>query len=117
MPRTKVLILTALRIEAAHVRKAGGSATDIDLCVIGMGAGHLPELGSDRPDCIILAGFAGGLSPQLGVGDVVIDTGGERFALPPGVCPGAIHGSPNPVLSAEEKRSLFLSNQCLAVDM
>ena len=117
MRRAKVLILTALRIEARYVGKAVGPAEEVDVCVIGIGAGLVPEIRSNKPDFVILAGFAGGLSPELKVGDVVIDTAGERYILPPGARQGSIHGSAGPVVSAEDKRSLFLATQCVAVDM
>lgn len=117
MSRPKVLILTALRIEARYVANACKSLQQMNLAVIGMGAGHLPALMDAKPDCVILAGFAGALRPDLCVGDVVIDSDGGDVVLPAGCRHGTIHGSRHVVSTTEHKRSLFASTQCLAVDM
>lgn len=112
----KVLILTALRIEAKHLRAALSDA-DARLCLIGMGAGHLPDIGQDKPNCVILAGFAGGLSPELHVGAVVIDTAGQPYQLPRGCQSGTVHNAGSAVSSPAEKTRLFLDTKCVAVDM
>lgn len=131
MPRPQILILTAVQIEARHVAKALGIAcptrsgctlgrsgdAEIRLCLVGMKARALPELQPPKPDCVVLAGFAGALEPSLRVGDVVVDTGPSDFEIPNHWIRGTVHGSGRIVATPVEKRALFSATKSIAIDM
>ena len=80
-----------------------------------------------KPRLLICAGFAGGLDPRLGVGDLVV---GENLSskevlatarAPGSVLPGAAFGAivsrPLAVETVADKRTLFAKTGALAVDM
>lgn len=127
----KVLILTAVQIEARHVGRALGIAppegsgctrgrlfnTELCLCLVGMKAGHLPALEPPLPDCIVLAGMAGALDPSLDIGDVIVDVRAEGCAIPPNWIAGTIHTSQRVVATPAEKQRLLSTTKALAVDM
>jgi adenosylhomocysteine nucleosidase len=60
--------------------------------------------------CVLAAGFAGGLDPQLSLGDVVIETR-------PSSEPCRLISRPLPVESVEEKARVFRETGAAAVDM
>ncbi|HTW95822.1 MAG TPA: hypothetical protein VMD30_13550 [Tepidisphaeraceae bacterium] len=105
-----LLVVTALRREARVVaRKVQGIA----IHVIGIGAKHLP---SEAARTIVLAGYGGALSPDVRVGDVVIDdrsgrAGGLSYRY------GAIYCSETILATAQEKHEVFCKTGALAVDM
>ena len=127
----KVLILTAVQIEARYVARALGMArpersacsrgrlcnTQLWLCLVGMKAGHLPALEAPLPDCIVLAGMAGALDPSLRIGDVIVDVRAEGCAVPPNCVAGTIHTSQRVVATPAEKQMLFSTTKAMAVDM
>jgi hypothetical protein len=92
------------REAAAIARGLAGSGLSFDLEVIGIGACRLGgELGRRGARCVIMAGLAGALDPQLKIGDVVFDD--------------AIHTSDHLIGTIEGKATLFRQTGCRAVDM
>jgi adenosylhomocysteine nucleosidase len=130
--RRRIIILTAVEIEAKAVARALGldspspnkpSKADragliVELHLIGIGASHSPLLLRKGDAAIIMmAGLAGGLDPSLRVGDVVIDD------CPAGLLPdvahrrGGIHTAEHLIATTTEKAALFAQTGALAVDM
>src|SRR4051812_26275531 len=84
MPRCRVLILTALLMEARAIARAfslpaaftsaTGSNGDITVAMVGMRARRLGQVAAEiEPQGVIMAGLAGGLCPTVKVGDVILD--------------------------------------------
>jgi hypothetical protein len=130
MSSARVLILTAVVPEARalsrdfSLRLVGDCgmpfwrADDLALAAVGVRAGRLDAVAKlvPRPEGVIMAGVAGALSPELAVGDVVVDA---RRLVPgiEGAIVGRLHTATAIVGTAAEKASLFASSGCLAVDM
>ena len=132
MDRPRLLILTAVMIEARAVARALGidcpgpgrpavaivEGLPVELHVIGIAGKGLGEVRPrESPSVVIMAGLAGGLDPSLKIGDVVIDGGGEGSISSAACRPGRIHTSRGIVSSPQEKADLFLTTGALAVDM
>jgi hypothetical protein len=68
---------------------------------------------------VILAGLAGGLDPELRVGDVVLHAIKSGSSVPPiaGVKFGRIHTAAAAVCTPAEKAALYVKTGALAVDM
>ncbi len=116
---SRILILTAVRIEQVSIQRAlaqpGAPAAELQL--IGMRAVGLSSLDLSRYSHVILAGLAGALDPALVVGDVVIDSAGHCPPAARGMRIGAIHTSDHLICSASEKQDLFRQTRALAVNM
>jgi adenosylhomocysteine nucleosidase len=111
------LILMALAIEERAIKAALGHTSGVVFRTIGIKAARL---GSDLPDAcdgIILAGLAGGLNPNLAVGDVIIDTSANWPIKHPSLRPGRIYTANHLVATTSEKQQLFHVTACDAVDM
>ena len=107
----------ALAMEERAIRAALGPMPGIGLRTIGIKAA---KLGSDPPtpcDGIILAGLAGGLNPDLGVGDVIIDLSANCPIKHPSLRSGRIYTANHLVATTSEKQQLFHATGCDAVDM
>lgn len=72
-----------------------------------------------RPETrlVIVAGFAGGLSPELACGDVIVDDPPEGFLPPAGCVVGTIHTAGAIVSTPGEKQRLRAQTGAIAVDM
>jgi len=74
-----------------------------------------------EPECILTCGFAGGLNPSLGLGEVVFDYDFDADVSKPltelGAVPAKFHCSKRVAISAEEKRALWESTGADAVEM
>src|SRR3954464_4462585 len=83
MPRCRVVIFTALLMEARAIARAfslpgfsGATSSngEITVAMVGMRARRLAEVAADiKPQAVIMAGVAGALSPSLKIGDVIVD--------------------------------------------
>jgi len=108
----ELLVLTALTREArAAARQLKDGAVTIH--VIGIGAKHLP---SEKAKTVVMAGYGGALSPDVHVGDVVIDDRRGRVRGLP-FRYGGIHCSGKILATVEEKHAAFVESGALAVDM
>lgn len=123
-----LLILTAVMIEAKAIaaalqmqcpkpeaasHKSLGSLS-INLRLTGISARSIPN---GTPDVVIMTGLAGALSPDLGVGDLVVDDWTDGIGLPTGARRGTIHSSDRIASTPSEKSILREQTQALAVDM
>jgi hypothetical protein len=103
-----------LQLEAGALEPVIKKRPDAELHVIGMGAKHLPLI--EPRSRVVVAGLAGALAPDLGVGDLVVDA-------PPGVPlshswrAGKIHTAGHLVATPAEKVVVFRDTGALAVDM
>jgi hypothetical protein len=90
----RIIVLTAIRMEARAISRAVGGAAEVH--AIGVGAVRVPEIAG--AGLVVMAGLAGGVDPSLRVGDVVVD---ERSRLVEGLayrrvkfaCSSAVVGS------------------------
>ena len=99
---------------------------EIQLLLTGMGAQNAERtlraaLAERRPKRVITAGFAGGLDPKLGRGDVLYQAQ-EGTELANGLRAAGAHAArfycaPSVVATAHSKRELFLSTKADAVEM
>ena len=103
----KVLILTAVTMEAAALRRAGLQAT-----VIGIGASRLSAVAVPAGTThVVMAGVGGAVDPGLSVGDVVVD-GDVRD-----VRRGTVHTVDDLLSTAAEKAAVFAETAAAVVDM
>jgi adenosylhomocysteine nucleosidase len=86
----------------------------VTIGLVGARAAHLQEARAEHPSLLILAGLAGALSPDLKVGDVVIDGDFPPLA---GVRAGKLATADHIVATPAEKAALFKQTGALAVDM
>ena len=105
------LVLTAIRPEAAALRRVGVSATPVGIRSSRLSTISIPA-GTQQ---VILAGVGGGLDPALAIGDVIIE--GPVDPLPTGARRGVIHTVDRLVSTAADKAALFLSTGAAVVDM
>lgn len=128
--RKKLLILTAVQIEAKAVARAlglrrtdrlswasnGDKGLPISMYMIGMGARGLPPIDPDKVRVVLMAGLAGGLSPSLQIGDLVID---NRSTFPTDInaVRGEIHTSNTLVATPADKAACLEKSGAVAVDM
>jgi hypothetical protein len=93
-------------------------ADDLALAAVGVRAGRLDAVATlvPKPAGVIMAGVAGALSPELAVGDVVVDARRPVSGID-GAIAGRLHTATAIVGTAAEKARLFASTGCLAVDM
>jgi adenosylhomocysteine nucleosidase len=112
------LILTALAMEAKAIAAELGLPRDgVQLHSIGVKARHVDREKVSQSDGILLAGLAGALDPTLCIGDLILDApiAGPWQDLP--IRRGKIYSSDRIIATVAEKRSLFESTRCAAVDM
>ena len=103
----RVLILTAVTMEAAALRRAGLAAT-----VIGIGGSRLAGVVVPPATThVVMAGVGGALDPGLSVGDVVVDGPVHDVRR------GTIHTVDRVVSTAAEKAALFAATGAAVVDM
>jgi adenosylhomocysteine nucleosidase len=128
--RPRILILTALRIEAAAiarqfaVRLAKNHPThfthhnlSIELQIIGVGAIRPPTRPATPPAAIIMAGLAGGLDPTLSIADIIIDESSTWPATPLPFPRQKILCTTQVIGSAQNKARLFATTRAAAVEM
>jgi nucleoside phosphorylase len=133
MATVRTLILTAILPEAQaliqglDLTKVAApvpfwAKNDIALAVVGVRATRLLAI-AKMPDLVsiqgvLMAGLGGALSPQLRVGDIVIDVpdAAGHLALT-GAHTGAIHTADRIIGTPADKQMLFAATSSLAVDM
>jgi hypothetical protein len=111
-------VAKALGVRLGHDSVAvPGISFPLWIRTIGMRAADLPtDFSPDELECVILAGFAGALSTNLGIGDIVIEGTGKQ-GLPPDWHLGKIHTSRDLLESPDQKSRLFAQTGAMAVDM
>jgi adenosylhomocysteine nucleosidase len=108
----KLLILTALEMEAKALQPVAGSAA---VRIIGIRAGRLAAQIARSADALILAGLAGALDPKLQIGDIIYQKFGDWPDLP--YRAGLIQTVDHVIDSPQEKSELFRQTGAQAVDM
>lgn len=83
--RKPTLVCFALKEEAGPFRRATASRDNVSILLTGIGQKNATRavaafLSSKSPALVLTCGFAGGLNPQLGSGDVVFSTEDETHA-------------------------------------
>lgn len=119
----RALICFAVAQEKHFFRAING----IQVIVTGMGAKAAEEsltssLRDIKPQMIIAAGFAGGLNPDLKLGQLIFDSAQQdKFALKlsslPNMFCGRIHSDSKVIVSPEAKAQLRKKTNADAVDM
>lgn len=134
MPTAPILVTFALPQESQDFRRATRKRNDLAVQVEHFGVG--PAMAGERighllktakPRLVVCAGFAGGLDPKLGVGDLVV---GENLcseeilvrardiaSSQAGVSVGRIVSGASAVETVNDKTALFQKTGALAVDM
>ena len=118
------LVCFAVKEEANAFRKLAGEAVEVLLTGIGRrnaGKAMHAALAAHKPDLVISSGFAGGLRPDLKLGDIVFSADGESSLGPAllagGAKPVKFHCVEKIVTSAAEKRGLWRQTGADAVEM
>jgi uridine phosphorylase len=107
----RIIVLTAIKMEARAVTRSVGDAAEVH--AIGVGAIRVPDLAGAR--LVVMAGLAGGLDPVLHVGEVVVDECSAVDGLPyrrvKFACSAAVVGS------VEAKAELWRRTGAAVVEM
>jgi adenosylhomocysteine nucleosidase len=84
-----VLVCFALKEEAAPFRKIAAAKSGISILLTGIGRKNAEKsvrefLATNSPELVLTCGFAGGLNPDLKLGDVIFETVNAPLAPPSG---------------------------------
>jgi len=82
------LICFALKEEAASFRKIAAGRPGVSMLIVGIGRANAEKsirdhLAANTPELVLTCGFAGGLNPDLKIGDVVFDVPAKNKSEPP----------------------------------
>jgi adenosylhomocysteine nucleosidase len=115
MARHNWIVLTALNIETKAIVAELGPETPVQ--TIGIKAKHINPDQINGAQGLILAGVCGALDPALSIGDIVFDAprNGPWQNLP--LARGRIYTADHLITTIAEKKTLFESTRCPAVDM
>lgn len=124
--RAAVLVCFAVKEEAAAFRKLIAGAENPEILVTGMGKKNSERriretLATTTPALVLTCGFAGGLNPELEIGDVLFDEDAEcglaQRLRSAGARPGKIHCALRVATTAAEKAALRQTTGADAVEM
>src|SRR5580698_10481416 len=81
-----VLVCFALKEEAAPFRKIAAGKPDVAILIVGIGRQNAERsvreyLASNKADIVFTSGFAGGLNPDLKIGDVVFEIANHQSSI------------------------------------
>lgn len=121
----RYLVCFAFEEEARAFRQRAFNDSSCHLLITGMGAARARQsmniLASIHPQLVLTCGFAGGLNPQLRLGEVVYNTDGdadlENKLARAGARPGRFLHVDRVICKSHDKLSLWRSTQADAVDM
>lgn len=120
------LVCFAVKEEASYFKDLADTHPEIRICLTGIGRRNAERaigaaLATGRPERVITAGFAGGLSPGLERGSIVFSadeaTGLESPLRAAGARPVRFHCAERVVTTAQQKRALRASTGADAVEM
>lgn len=125
------LVCFALKEEAVAFQKIAAGRKDVSLLIVGIGRvnaekvvreflGSAPAAGA--PDLVLTCGFAGGLNPDLKIGDVVFEVRNPQSAirnslLAAGAKPAAFFCADRIATTVAEKQKLRAETGADAVEM
>jgi adenosylhomocysteine nucleosidase len=122
-----LLVCFALKEEAAPFRKIAAGKSAISILVTGMGHRNATRavgdfLRQNSPQQVFTSGFAGGLNPDLKLGEVVFETPEPKSAIPErllaaGAKPVEFFCVDRIAISGPEKRKLRADTAADAVEM
>ena len=124
-PAAKILVCFALTEEAAPFQKAMRGRPNVSILVTGVGKRNAKNalqktLTSQSPHLVLTAGFAGGLNPNLHLGDVLFATDDATLAgrlAAAGARPGKLFCADRIATTAAEKQKLRRATGAEAVEM
>jgi adenosylhomocysteine nucleosidase len=120
------LICFALKEEAAPFRKIAAGKTGITILLTGIGRQNAEKslrefLATHSPKLVLTCGFAGGLNPELKLGDVIFEIPQpSTFNLQPSTCgamPAKIFCADRIATTVAEKKKLRAETNADAVEM
>jgi adenosylhomocysteine nucleosidase len=120
-----LLICFALKEEAAPFRKIAAGKSGISILITGIGRQNAEKslrefLATHSPKLVLTCGFAGGLNPDLKLGDVVFETSDETLRaklLDAGAKPLKIFCADRIATTIAEKKKLRAETGADAVEM
>ena len=120
-----VLVCFALKEEAAPFRKIAAGKSGVSILITGIGRQNarrslVDRLAQSTPGLVLTCGFAGGLDPELKIGDVVFepqDVSSHEKRLHAGARPGKFFCADRIASTAAEKKKLRDETHADAVDM
>lgn len=121
-----VLVCFAVNEEARPFRKIAAAEFPCEVIVTGIGSANTERsfhsaLKRNHPQFVITSGFAGGLNPNLTVGDIIFDVEKSDPISPAllaaGARPGRFHCLERIAVTAKEKEELWKATNADAVEM
>lgn len=91
MNSKSTLVCFALKEEASPFRKVAAEKANLSVLIVGIGRDNAERsvrkfLASNAPELVLTCGFAGGLNPNLKVGDVIFSSGNQSDPPYAGCC-------------------------------
>jgi len=120
-----VLVCFALKEEAAPFRKIAAGKPDVAILIVGVGRRNAEKsvrafLAGNSPELVLTCGFAGGLNPDLKIGDVVFLTAYwdiDKSLVEAGAKPASFYCTDRIATTVAEKRKLHDKTHADAVEM
>jgi adenosylhomocysteine nucleosidase len=119
------IICFALKEEAAPFRKIAAAKSDVSILLTGIGRQNAEKslrefLATNSPKLVLTCGFAGGLNPELKLGEVIFETSDEKLhsrLLAVGALPVKIFCADRIATTVAEKKKLRAETGADAVEM
>ncbi|HEY3931596.1 MAG TPA: hypothetical protein VGM58_04425 [Verrucomicrobiae bacterium] len=120
-----LLICFAQKEEAAPFRKIAAAKSDVSILLTGIGRQNAEKslrefLATNSPKLVLTCGFAGGLNPELKLGEVIFETSDEKLhsrLLAVGALPVKIFCADRIATTVAEKKKLRAETGADAVEM
>ena len=125
MTTHRILVCFALKEEAAPFRKIAAGKLGVSILLTGIGQKNAEKsvrdfLAGNSPELVLTCGFAGGLKPDLKIGDVFFLTTYsdlDKSLCQAGARPAQFFCTDRIAVTAAEKKQLFEKNGAWAVEM
>lgn len=128
MSAQTILVCFALKEEAAPFHKIAARHPGVVTLIVGIGRANAEKsvrnflAGGQPPELVLTCGFAGGLNPDLKIGDVVFEIGHGKLAIEKaliaaGATPAKIHCTDHIAITAMDKWKLWDETKADAVEM
>lgn len=119
------LICFALKEEASPFRKITAGKSGVSILLTGIGEANAEKsvrdfLARNSPEVVLTCGFAGGLKPDLKIGDVLFLTAYgdlDKMLCQAGARPASFYSSNHIVATAAEKKAIHEKTGAWAVEM